>query len=160
MNIRFGTIKDLEEIVCLEQQCFPAAEAAGRDILEQRLMLFPKHFWILEENGRIISILNGITTDVPALQDEMYVNPTLHREEGMWQMIFGLETDPQYQGQGYGTQLLRRVIADVKAQGRKGLVLTCKDRLIPYYERFGFVSEGKSASCHGGASWNSMRLTY
>lgn len=160
MNIRFGTIDDLEEIVRLEQQCFPAAEAADRDIMEQRLILFPKHFWILEENGRIISVLNGIATDVPTLQDEMYVNPTLHREEGMWQMIFGLATDPQYQGQGYGTQLLRHVIADVKSQGRKGIVLTCKDGLLAYYERVGFVSEGKSASRHGGAVWNSMRLTF
>ena len=40
-----------------------------------------------------------------------------------------------------------------------GVVLTCKDRLIHYYEKFGFVNEGLTAkSTHGGAEWYQMRL--
>lgn len=46
------------------------------------------------------------------------------------------------------------------AQGRRGLVLTCKDRLVHYYAKFGFVSEGVSASTHGGVVWYQMRLTF
>ena len=52
------------------------------------------------------------------------------------------------------------VIADVKEQERKGIVLTCKESLIPFYERFGFVNEGKSMSKHGGAVWYDMRLVF
>ena len=45
--------------------------------------------------------------------------------------------------------------------GRDGLVLTCKDKLVNYYAKFGFVNEGKSEnSQHGGVSWNQMRLTF
>lgn len=33
--------------------------------------------------------------------------------------------------------------------GTKRIVLTCKESLIPFYERFGFVNEGKSMSKHG-----------
>ena len=51
-------------------------------------------------------------------------------------------------------------IADAKAQGRRGLVLTCKDRLVHYYAGFGFVSEGVSGSTHGGVVWYQMRLTF
>ena len=40
------------------------------------------------------------------------------------------------------------------------VVLTCKDRLIHYYEKFGFVNEGLAAkSTHGGAEWYQMRLS-
>lgn len=47
-----------------------------------------------------------------------------------------------------------------EAGGRAGVVLTCKERLIPYYERFGFRNEGLSASTHGGETWYQMRLTF
>ena len=55
---------------------------------------------------------------------------------------------------------MKRVIADARSQGRKGCVLTCKDRLVHYYETFGYRSEGVSASTHGGAVWYDMRLTF
>lgn len=56
-------------------------------------------------------------------------------------------------------ELICRAIQDAKKQGRKGLVLTCKDRLVPYYAKFGFVNEGVSDSAHGNVVWNQMRLT-
>ena len=52
-----------------------------------------------------------------------------------------------------------QMVADARAQGRRGLVLTCKDRLVHYYAKFGFVSEGVSESTHGGVVWYQMRLT-
>ena len=87
-------------------------------------------------------------------------NATMHREEGQWQMIFGVATLPEYQKMGCASKLMERVIADVKEQERKGIVLTCKESLIPFYERFGFVNEGKSMSKHGGAVWYDMRLVF
>ena len=75
-------------------------------------------------------------------------------------MIFGVNTIPSCRCQGYAGQLLRRAIADAKAQGRKGLVLTCKDALVPYYAKFGFVNEGVSESVHGNVVWNQMRLRF
>ena len=46
------------------------------------------------------------------------------------------------------------------SQGRKGLVLTCKEKLLHYYAKFGFVNEGVSASTHGGVVWYQMRLRF
>ena len=59
----------------------------------------------------------------------------------------------------FGLNAESRVGALVKAQGCKGLVLTCKDKLVPYYVKFGFVSEGISQSTHGDVIWYQMRLT-
>ena len=40
-------------------------------------------------------------------------------------------------------------------------VLTCKERLIAYYAKFGFVAEGVSEkSTHGNVRWHQMRLTF
>ena len=79
------------------------------------------------------------------------------RSEGEYS-IADLAIRPEYQGNGYAALVMERVISDCKAQGRKGIVLTCKDRLIKFYEQFGFVNEGESQSEHGGATWYEMRL--
>ena len=99
-------------------------------------------------------------TDEADLTDEMYEKAEMHHESGDWQMIFGVNTIPAYRKKGYAGELIKRAIADAREQGRKGLVLTCKDRLIPYYAKFGFVNEGVSESVHGNVVWNQMRLTF
>ncbi len=47
-----------------------------------------------------------------------------------------------------------------RADGRKGVILTCKQHLIPYYERFGFENLGVSQSVHGGAVWYDLLLRF
>ena len=91
----------------------------------------------------------------------MYAKAQLHNESGAWQMIFGVNTLPEYRKHGYAGQLLRRAIDDARQQHRKGLVLTCKERLLPYYAQFGFRDEGVSdKSTHGNVVWHQMRLTF
>lgn len=160
MKIRLATMADLEEITAVEALCFPPAEAADRDAFQKRLEIFPNHFWLLEDAGKIISIINGMATDIPVLEDEMFADATMHKEDGAWQMIFGVETIPEYRGRGCAAKLMERVIEDTKLAGRKGLMLTCKEALIPFYEQFGYVNEGVSMSKHGGAVWYDMRLSF
>lgn len=45
-----------------------------------------------------------------------------------------------------------------KTSQRKSVILTCKKHLITYYESFGFVNQGISASEHGQAVWYDMTL--
>ena len=52
------------------------------------------------------------------------------------------------------------MIEDAKNKGRKGLILTCKDRLIHYYAKFGYKNLGISESVHGGAVWYDMILEF
>ena len=152
---------DLAAVAAVEGACFPAAEAATEKDFAARLAVYPNHFWLLEEDdGTLVSFVNGLVTDEPRLRDEMYADASLHNEHGAWQMVFGVNTLPQYRRQGLAGQVLERVIADARAQGRKGCVLTCKDKLIHYYEKFGFQNEGVSASTHGGVVWYDMRLTF
>lgn len=160
MEIRKGTLKDLEAIAAVEAACFPAAEAATAEEFAGRLQQYGNHFWLLWEGERLLAFVDGFCTDQPDLTDEMYADASLHRENGAWQMIFGVNTIPACRRQGYAGQLLQQAIADARAQGRKGLVLTCKEALVHYYAKFGFVNEGVSGSTHGGVVWYQMRLKF
>ena len=161
MTIRTARPSDLSALTAVEAACFPAAEAATEQDFAARLAVYPNHFWLLEaDDGTIVSFVDGLVTDEPLLRDEMYSDASFHNEQGAWQMIFGVNTLPTYRKQGMAGRVIRRVIEDARAQGRKGCVLTCKDKLIHYYETFGFVSEGVSESVHGGVVWYDMRLTF
>ena len=160
MEIRKGTLKDLEAIAAVEAACFPAAEAATAEEFAGRLQQYGDHFWLLWEGERLLAFVDGFCTDWPDLTDEMYADASLHRENGAWQMIFGVNTIPACRRQGYAGQLLQQAIADARAQGRKGLVLTCKEALVHYYAKFGFVNEGVSGSTHGGVVWYQVRLKF
>ena len=159
--IRTATMDDLNQIARVEAECFPAAEAAGITEFKERLEHYADHFWLMFEGDKLISFVDGFVTDETDLRDEMYADASLHNPNGAWQMIFGVNTIPSHRRHGYAGQLIQRAIADAKAQGRKGLVLTCKPEKVVYYTKFGFMNEGISKnSTHGGATWHQMRLIF
>ncbi|PLS30961.1 acetyltransferase [Bifidobacterium margollesii] len=170
--IRHATIEDVAELSDIERLCFPKAEAAGVETIRERIDSYPECFWLLcvptltdgniTNDGRydIAAFINGFATDRRDLTDDMYEDASQHDPHGAWQMIFGVDTAPDFQHQGYASRLMRRVIDDTRVAGRRGLVLTCKNRLVGFYSRFGYVDEGISSSTHGNAVWHQMRLTF
>ena len=76
----------------------------------------------------------------------------------IYQSIFGLDVIPEYQHHGLASRLMRHMIEETKKRGKQGLILTCKDRLIGFYETFGYRNLGVSESVHGGAVWYDMIL--
>ena len=161
MNIRTATLKDLDAVAAVEALCFPAAEAATKEEFAQRLQSYGSHFWLMFDGEELVSFVDGFVTDQGDLEDEMYQNAGMHDEQGAWQMIFGVNTIPAYRNRGCAGRLLERAIEDAREQGRRGLVLTCKEKLLHYYAGFGFVDEGVSEkSVHGNAVWHQMRLTF
>ena len=160
MIIRTATMQDLDAVSAVEAECFPPAEAATREDFEHRLAHYADHFWLMFDEDKLIAFVDGFVTDEPDLADEMFEKAEMHNEQGKWQMIFGVNTIPSYRKHGYAGQLIERAIEDARKQNRVGLVLTCKDKLVHYYAKFGFVNEGYTGSNHGGVNWNQMRLTF
>jgi predicted N-acetyltransferase YhbS len=158
--IRCGKSGDERILSEIEAACFPPQEAAGQQVFKQRLCVFGTHFYLLEQNGKVIGFINGMVSEKERICDEMFEDASLHREDGAWQMIFGLDVLPDYRRRGKAAVLLNHLIHEAKAQGRKGCVLTCKEHLITYYEKFGFINLGISASSHGGAVWYDMVLYF
>lgn len=160
MHIRTATLEDLDAIANVESSCFPPAEAATREQFSGRLKNYASHFWLMFDGEKLIAFVDGLVTDTSDLSDEMYARPEMHNESGKWQMIFGVNTLPEYRRKGYAGELIMQAIHDSREQGRLGLVLTCKAELVHWYAKFGFVNEGVSESIHGGAVWYQMRLTF
>ncbi|MEP3224522.1 MAG: GNAT family N-acetyltransferase [Parasphingorhabdus sp.] len=59
--------------------------------------------------------------------------------------IGGVMTDPAYQRQGFGKQIIRHLVAMLKAQDDWAFVLLfCEDHNIPFYDSLGFdLFEGR-----------------
>lgn len=161
MKIRCAATADLDLISEVEAKCFPPAEAATKESFAGRIKYYGNHFWLMLDNDRLVAFVDGFVTDEPDLTDEMYDKADMHNENGAWQMIFGVNTVPEYRRHGYAERLIRCAIDDAKAHGRRGVVLTCKQKLVHYYAKLGFVDEGVSdKSTHGNAVWHQMRLTF
>ena len=147
ITIRTAVPADLDAVVQVEAACFPAAEAADRKSLKERLDAFPQSFFVAEDGNRIIGFINGAVTNERTIG-------------GAYQSIFGLDVVEEYRHRGVASRLMKAMIEQARNQGRRGLILTCKDRLIGYYETFGYVNTGLSKSVHGGAVWYDMILEF
>lgn len=160
IKIRKAAIEDLSSVAEVEARCFPEAEAAAKATLEQRIKTFPESFFVAEADGKIIGFINGCVTNGKIIHDELFGDASLHNPKGDYQAVFGLDVLPEYQNQGFAAQLMLHMIEASKSAGRKGVILTCKDRLIHYYAKFGFENKGVSKSQHGGAVWYDMILEF
>lgn len=158
--IRNATIDDLDIVYNIEAKCFPEAEAATYDALKERLAAFPESFFVAELDGDVIGFVNGCSTDKPELPDELYHDLSMHNPDGAYQTVFGLDVLPEYQHNGYASQLMNHLIKVSKERNKKGIILTCKDHLIGFYESFGYRHLGVSNSTHGDAKWNDMLLEF
>lgn len=160
MEIRQAVAAELEQIIDIEQVCFPPLEAAKEDDIRKRFEVFQECFIVAVEGNQVLGFINGCMTDKPELPDELYHDASLHKPTGDYQTVFGLDVLPAYQRKGIATKLLNTFTALAKERGKKGVVLTCKDHLIPFYQSCGFKHCGTSASSHGGSTWNDMLLNF
>ena len=158
--IRKAKEKEGKELARIEAACFPPAEAASEAAILERLEAFPENFYVAEQNGKLVGFINGGVTDEQYLPDEMYHDIRLHKPDGAYQTVFGLNVLSEYRRQGIAEKLVNAFIEGAKQAGRKGVILTCKDHMIHYYEKFGFVNYGVADSTHGNAVWNDMRLIF
>ncbi|WP_085930976.1 GNAT family N-acetyltransferase [Desulfosporosinus sp. OT] len=160
MIIRSAKMSDLEELTLLEELCFPPEEAATRESIRQRLQTLTESFFVAEIEHKIIGLINGSVTNSTVIFDEMFKDANYHISDGNYQAIFGLDVHPGYRRKGIAAKLMVHMIAVAKAAGRKGVILTCKDKLVKYYESFGFINKGISESTHGNAVWYDMVLEF
>nr|WP_092074670.1 GNAT family N-acetyltransferase [Dendrosporobacter quercicolus]NSL47639.1 GNAT family N-acetyltransferase [Dendrosporobacter quercicolus DSM 1736]SDN07847.1 Ribosomal protein S18 acetylase RimI [Dendrosporobacter quercicolus] len=151
--------EDLEQVAKIEAACFPVNEAASPESFQERIRAFPDSFIVAETDGKLIGFINGCATNSPVIYDELFHSARHHLATGANLTVFGLAVLPEYRKRGIAAQLMNHFIQLAKASGRKSLILTCKNRLVHYYETFGYINNGLSGSTHGGAQWFDMTLT-
>lgn len=160
ITIRRAVCRDVGEIARVEEICFPAREAADFETFQRRFTAFGDCFFVAEAKEGIVGFIDGCVTDTPYLPDELYHDERLHCPDGAYQTVFGLAVIPKYRHNEIAVRLMKALIADAKRRNKKGIVLTCKDGLIPFYQKFGYEHRGISESTHGGVRWNDMLLEF
>lgn len=86
-----------------------------------------------------LAVLRGSYRVVVARsQDEVVGFVNMISDGVLTAFIPWLEVRPEFQGQGIGTELMRRVLAE--AEHLYSVDLVCDEELRPYYERLGMVA--------------------
>jgi ribosomal protein S18 acetylase RimI-like enzyme len=150
---------DLEECYLVEISGFPPEEAASKETIKLRIDTFPQGFIVAEIDGRVIGILNSAATNKEDISDEELKQLIGHDPDGKNLVVFALVVLPEFQKRGIANQLMNRFVEAAREHKKENVLLMCKQHLIAYYERMGFVHVGLSRSTHGGAKWHEMRLS-
>ncbi len=160
ISVRVATVDDAQALYDIESASFPEAEACSLENFQKRLAVFADCFLILEKDQKPVGLIDGMITDQMTITDDLYEDAKLHNPNGAWQSVFGLAVIPSERCQGFAALLMMEFIEKARSEGRKGLILTCKEGLIDFYEQFGYECQGVSGSVHGGAKWYDMVLDF
>lgn len=150
--------EDAAELNRIECVAFPPAEAASLESYKYRIANISDWFLKAEEDGKIVGLICCRPVAVEGVTDDMYEPEPI--EDGRVICILSVATEPALQRHGIAAKLIEALIAKAKASGMDAVSLACKDALVHYYAKFGFVLNGVSASEHGGAKWNDMILRF
>lgn len=156
MKIRNATIEDLSELIVIENLCFVKEEAATRAAFEKRLTIIPDSFFVAEEGGKIVGLVNGPVIPSAYITDALFRDIQANPVSGGHQSILGLAVDPRFQKLGIAATLLAHMEKAATLQRRETVTLTCKEKYIRFYESHGYSNRGISGSQLGGVAWFNM----
>ncbi|MFL6555897.1 MAG: GNAT family N-acetyltransferase [Bacillus sp. (in: firmicutes)] len=156
MKIRNVKMEDLPELVVIEHSCFTKEEAATEEAFVQRIQLIPDSFFVAEEEGVIVGLVNGPVIETAYISDELFSNIKANPASGGHQSILGLAVSTAFQKQGVASALLSHLEMEARAKKRETITLTCNVDLIGFYENQGYLNKGVSNSKHGGVIWYNM----
>ncbi|MCM3570123.1 GNAT family N-acetyltransferase [Neobacillus mesonae] len=156
IQVRNVKMEDLPELMTIENLCFTKEEAATEEAFIKRIQVIPDSFFVAEEEGRILGLVNGPVIQQPYITDDLFQEIKANPETSGHQSILGLAVSPAFQKRGIASRLLTHIEKEAKAKKRETITLTCKENLIPFYQRHGYINEGVSNSEYGGVTWYNM----
>ena len=156
ISLRNVQITDLEQLLFIESEGFSIEEAATKEAFLERIQLIPDTFIVAEKEGEILGYINGPVINQPYITDNLFKEIKENPKRGGYQSVLGLAVSKQDRNQGIAKMLIERMEELVEENAREGITLTCKQELVSFYEKLGFVSHGMSESTHGGVTWYNM----
>jgi ribosomal protein S18 acetylase RimI-like enzyme len=156
LQIRNVKMEDLPGLVVIEHLCFTKEEAATKEIFEKRIQFIPDSFFVAEEDGVIVGLVNGPVIETAFITDDLFSDFNANPAFGGHQSVLGLAVSPHFQKRGVASALLAHLEKEARENNRETITLTCKANLIRFYENHSYLNIGVSNSKHGGASWYNM----
>ena len=158
MIIRKAKLADLDRIQEIELENFSVEEAIPRAVFEAHLREIKTSFLVAEKDGHILGYIEGPVVPHRHLQDKSFTEEIEDHSQhsGGYISITCLSIAKEAQSLGLGRKLLTALKNIALEHERQGINLTCHDYLINYYEKHGFINEGKSESKFAGEEWYNM----
>ncbi len=75
--------EELDQVIQIEQICFPPNEACSAKCMRERVANAPETFMVAvdKETGKVAGFLNGVATDEAVFRDEFFTDSTLHNRK-------------------------------------------------------------------------------
>jgi len=154
MEFRPISVELLDEVFRVEHESFPPDEAASRKTLETRMTLAPDYFYGAFRDGKLIGFINGTITEGNVLLLQDFYK---HDVQGAMLIIHGVVTRKEERRKGVATEMLKKYLENVKPNKQIEVIsLLSKDRLVHFYNRFGFQQVRVSEVRLGTDLWNEM----
>jgi len=154
MEFRPINVELLDEVFRVEHESFPPDEAASRQTLETRMRLAPDYFFGAFRDGRLVGFINGTITEGSVLHLQDFYK---HDENGKMMIIHGVVTRKEDRRKGVATEMLKKYLEILKLNKQiQVIALLSKDRLVHFYNRFGFQQVRVSEVRLGVDLWNEM----
>ncbi|MDM5201578.1 GNAT family N-acetyltransferase [Fictibacillus enclensis] len=147
---------DLEQLLVIENEGFSREEAATKEALAERIQRIADTFIVAETDGKILGFINGPVINQPYITDGLFKEIIENPKRGGYQSVLGLAVSKQARNQGIAKLLIEKMEEHMNENEREGITLTCKQELVSFYEKLGFVNHGISESKHGGVRWYNL----
>ena len=145
LNIRTVKMNDLDAIVELESSAFHMSEEMTRKDMIGRIENYPNTFLVAEVDGKVVGHVFGPVSKERYIRDELYFKNQPNNAQYHYQTILSLATNQEYRKQGIASALIEELCKIAQAQDRRAITLTCLPKLFHFYEKRGFINEGKTS---------------
>lgn len=145
LNIRTVKMDDLDAIVELESSAFHMSEEMTRKDMIGRIENYPDTFLVAQVDRRVVGHVFGPVSKERYIKDELYFKNQPNNAQYHYQTILSLATRKEYRKQGIASALIEELCKIAQAQDRRAITLTCLPKLFHFYEKRGFINEGKTS---------------
>ena len=148
MTLKIRTVKmnDLDAIVELESSAFHMSEEMTHRDMIGRIENYPDTFLVAEVDGKVVGHVFGPVSKERYIRDELYFKNQPNNAQYPYQTILSLATNQDYRKQGIASALIEELCKIAQAQDRRAITLTCLPKLFHFYEKRGFINEGKTSN--------------
>jgi len=156
MEITEATLKDLPEIVRIENLGFTPEEAGTKEQYQDRIEKLQDTFLVARIDGQVAGFVVGPAVKEKFVEDWMYENTPKNLLTGGNQIIFTIAVDPKFRGRSIGSKLLKAMEDNAREAQRDSISLTSLEKNLPFYLKNGFKNLGVADSEHAGETWYNL----
>lgn len=156
MEITKVTLKDLPEIVRIENLGFTPEEAGTKEQYQDRIEKLQDTFLVARIDDQVAGFVVGPAVKEKFVEDWMYENTPKNLLTGGNQIIFTIAVDPKFRGHSIGSKLLKAMEDNAKKAQRESISLTSLEKNLPFYLKNGFKNLGVADSEHAGETWYNL----